>query len=302
MIKSDPAKSLRDHGRRREADRRGSSSKSAEIPALAGQGREPEVLRRRASSRSARKPPTCCSRSASSRQRPTCRSSSTPASSSKPSTSRWRPLAARAGDCTARMTPLRPLDPCARRACSASPSSCCSSRSGRARRFGGFVSKTFLADPLTMVQRRLDAARRARLRARHRHDGLARASAASCWRRIVAVPLGIAMGAYKPIEAFFEPFVSFARYLPASAFIPLLILWAGIGETAEAARDLHRLGLPDRADGRGHRRQHAARPGRGGLHAGRQRPRHRPPRAAARPPRRRSPRRCGSCSAGPGPT
>jgi NitT/TauT family transport system permease protein len=46
----------------------------------------------------------------------------------------------------------------------------------------------------------------------------------------VGVPLGLAMGAFKPIEAFFEPFVSFARYLPASAFIPLLILWAGIGE------------------------------------------------------------------------
>ena len=39
------------------------------------------------------------------------------------------------------------------------------------------------------------------------------------------------MGAYKPIEALLEPFVSFARYLPASAFVPLLILWAGIGET-----------------------------------------------------------------------
>jgi NitT/TauT family transport system permease protein len=39
------------------------------------------------------------------------------------------------------------------------------------------------------------------------------------------------MGAYKPVESFFEPFISFARYLPASAFIPLLILWAGIGET-----------------------------------------------------------------------
>ena len=45
------------------------------------------------------------------------------------------------------------------------------------------------------------------------------------------IPLGVAMGAYKPVEAFFEPFISFARYLPASAFIPLLILWAGIGET-----------------------------------------------------------------------
>ena len=46
----------------------------------------------------------------------------------------------------------------------------------------------------------------------------------------VGVPLGLLMGAFKPIEAFFEPFVSFARYLPASAFIPLLILWAGVGE------------------------------------------------------------------------
>src|SRR5690242_21865107 len=52
---------------------------------------------------------------------------------------------------------------------------------------------------------------------------------------VVAVPLGVAMGAYKPIEAFFEPFVSFARYLPASAFIPLLILWAGIGEAQKLA-------------------------------------------------------------------
>ena len=47
---------------------------------------------------------------------------------------------------------------------------------------------------------------------------------------LIAVPVGILMGAYKPVEAFLEPFVSFARYLPASAFIPLLILWAGIGE------------------------------------------------------------------------
>ncbi|MCW5732623.1 MAG: ABC transporter permease [Enhydrobacter sp.] len=51
----------------------------------------------------------------------------------------------------------------------------------------------------------------------------------------IAVPLGIAMGAWKPVEAFFEPFVSFARYLPASAFVPLLILWVGIGESQKLA-------------------------------------------------------------------
>ena len=46
---------------------------------------------------------------------------------------------------------------------------------------------------------------------------------------VIAVPLGIMMGAFKPVEAFFEPFISFARYLPASAFIPLLILFIAAG-------------------------------------------------------------------------
>lgn len=51
----------------------------------------------------------------------------------------------------------------------------------------------------------------------------------------IAVPVGLAMGAFKSIEAFLEPFVSFARYLPASAFIPLLILWAGVDEAQKLA-------------------------------------------------------------------
>jgi NitT/TauT family transport system permease protein len=95
--------------------------------------------------------------------------------------------------------------------------------------FGGLVPKTFLADPLTMLREGWN------LFARY---GFALDVGITIWRvvggfvlaALLAVPLGVAMGAYKPVEAFFEPFVSFARYLPASAFIPLLILWAGIGE------------------------------------------------------------------------
>ena len=94
---------------------------------------------------------------------------------------------------------------------------------------GGYVSKTFLADPLTMIEEGYD------LLTKH---GFLGDIGITIWRvlggftlaALVAVPLGITMGAYKPIEAFLEPFVSFARYLPASAFIPLLILWAGLGE------------------------------------------------------------------------
>ena len=95
--------------------------------------------------------------------------------------------------------------------------------------FGGVVSKTFLADPLTMVRSGYDLLV---------NQGFIKDIGMTVWRvfggfvlaALLAIPLGVLMGAYKPIEAFFEPFVSFARYLPASAFIPLLILWAGIGE------------------------------------------------------------------------
>lgn len=96
--------------------------------------------------------------------------------------------------------------------------------------FGGYVQRLFLADPLTMVGEGW------KLMTVY---GFGFDILMTIWRvlggfmiaALVALPLGIAMGAYKPIEAFLEPLVSFARYLPASAFIPLLILWAGIGET-----------------------------------------------------------------------
>ena len=99
---------------------------------------------------------------------------------------------------------------------------------------GGFVPKTFLADPIAMLRSGWVLLA---------EQGFATDIGFTVWRvlggfllaALLAVPLGVAMGAYKPVEAFFEPFVSFARYLPASAFIPLLILWAGIGEAQKLA-------------------------------------------------------------------
>lgn len=51
----------------------------------------------------------------------------------------------------------------------------------------------------------------------------------------VAVPLGILMGAFKSVEAFFSPFVSAWRYLPAPSFIPLLLMWFGAGDAQKLA-------------------------------------------------------------------
>ena len=47
---------------------------------------------------------------------------------------------------------------------------------------------------------------------------------------VFSVPLGIYLGMSKKGQAFFEPIISFIRYIPSSAFVPLFILWFGIGE------------------------------------------------------------------------
>ncbi|QGQ97388.1 ABC transporter permease [Paenibacillus psychroresistens] len=50
---------------------------------------------------------------------------------------------------------------------------------------------------------------------------------------LLAIPLGILAGAYKFAEAILVPPTEFIRYMPATAFIPLIMVWSGIGETAK---------------------------------------------------------------------
>jgi NitT/TauT family transport system permease protein len=100
--------------------------------------------------------------------------------------------------------------------------------------FGGFIRPLFLADPLRTLAAGWEL---------FTEYGFIGDVGVTVWRvlggfvlaALVAVPLGILMGAFKAVEAFFEPFVSFARYLPASAFIPLTILWAGVGEAQKVS-------------------------------------------------------------------
>jgi NitT/TauT family transport system permease protein len=51
----------------------------------------------------------------------------------------------------------------------------------------------------------------------------------------VALPLGIVMGAFESVNRIFEPIVAPLRYMPISAFIPLLILYFGIYEQEKIA-------------------------------------------------------------------
>lgn len=51
----------------------------------------------------------------------------------------------------------------------------------------------------------------------------------------IALPLGILMGAFTPVEGFLNALVSPLRYLPAASFVPLLLMWLGTGDSQKIA-------------------------------------------------------------------
>ena len=58
-----------------------------------------------------------------------------------------------------------------------------------------------------------------------------RITAAACLSMLVAVPISLLIFGVKPIKEIVTPVVSAMRYIPVTAFSPLLILWFGIDET-----------------------------------------------------------------------
>lgn len=52
---------------------------------------------------------------------------------------------------------------------------------------------------------------------------------------IASVPLGIAMGAFASVRSLLEPIIGIVRYMPAPAFIPLLIIYLGLDEAPKIA-------------------------------------------------------------------
>lgn len=65
---------------------------------------------------------------------------------------------------------------------------------------------------------------------RHLFDSLRREFTAFCWS-LAAIPLGVAMGWWKPVNDQLDPLIEMLRPIPPLAWIPLSILWFGVGDT-----------------------------------------------------------------------
>jgi NitT/TauT family transport system permease protein len=100
--------------------------------------------------------------------------------------------------------------------------------------YGGLIEPLFLPEPGTVARALYDL---------FVHEDFAADVWASFYRIMVGflvaaaigIPLGIAIGSFRAVQALLEPIIAAIRYMPASAFVPLMIIWFGIGETEKMA-------------------------------------------------------------------
>ena len=98
--------------------------------------------------------------------------------------------------------------------------------------YGGLTTPVFLPTPTAVIQAGIQM---------FTEDDLITDVIASCLRvaagfivaAMVGVPIGILMGAFHSMESLFSPIVGTVRYMPVVAFVPLIIIWVGLGESAK---------------------------------------------------------------------
>jgi NitT/TauT family transport system permease protein len=98
--------------------------------------------------------------------------------------------------------------------------------------YGGFVTKTFLPSPTAVIAAGVTMFM----------DGTlvpdilistGRVLAAFILAAVIGAPIGLLMGTFHSLEALFLPVVGTVRYMPVTAFVPLIVIWVGLGEDAK---------------------------------------------------------------------
>jgi taurine transport system permease protein len=100
----------------------------------------------------------------------------------------------------------------------------------------GLIAPLFLPGPGEVAWRLVDLARHGFVGAtlaQHAGASLARVGLAMLFAVITAIPVGMAMGLYRHVNAALDPLIEFYRPIPPLAYLPLLVIWFGIGETTK---------------------------------------------------------------------
>jgi NitT/TauT family transport system permease protein len=100
--------------------------------------------------------------------------------------------------------------------------------------YGGFVKPLFLPTPTAVLQRFWQLMQTGEL-INDISVSVSRVGWGFLLSAVISIPLGLLIGTFKSMEGLFEPIVGLLRYMPAAAFIPLIILWIGLGEPSKVA-------------------------------------------------------------------
>ncbi|MGI4946178.1 MAG: ABC transporter permease [Janthinobacterium lividum] len=101
---------------------------------------------------------------------------------------------------------------------------------------GGFVRDLFLPSPADLwsgLQELFDEGYKGRSLGEHIGMSLLRVGAGFVTGAVVGTLLGLGMGTVRWLDAAAAPFIEFLRPLPQLAYLVLLIVWLGIGESSK---------------------------------------------------------------------
>jgi taurine transport system permease protein len=100
----------------------------------------------------------------------------------------------------------------------------------------GWVRPLFGPSPFAVVEAFYDTATEGYANARlleHTWISFVRVFGAFLLACIIGIPLGLAMGMSRVSRGMFDPPIEFYRPIPPLAYLPLMIVWAGIGESSK---------------------------------------------------------------------
>lgn len=100
----------------------------------------------------------------------------------------------------------------------------------------GWVKPLFLPSPVAVVERFWEVLTEGFANAtllEHTGWSMLRVFGAFALALVTAVPIGIFMGVNRVARGLFDPIIEFYRPLPPLAYLPLVIIWLGIGETSK---------------------------------------------------------------------
>ncbi|MBT9553930.1 MAG: ABC transporter permease [Hydrogenophaga sp.] len=98
----------------------------------------------------------------------------------------------------------------------------------------GGMDPTFMPSPLAVLSKTWDWALENNL-LEDMGISVYRVVAGFVLSAVIALPLGLLIGSFRSVQALLEPLTDLIRYMPAVAFIPLVMLWVGIGEGSKIA-------------------------------------------------------------------